>query len=236
MNGSIILPMSKDAALFQSKGIRDGILITFGEYPWLELRSALIDQITSQPSFFKGARLSLDVGKLDLRVAELSSLRDTLSEYGISLWAVLSDSSLTLATAQNLGLATRIHASTPISNKNTNHIPSDATKWVRGPLRSGTKVFHEGNIVIQGDVNPGAEIIAKGNIMVWGRLRGTAHAGVDGDEGMRVYALEMAPTQLRIAEKIAISPKKVKKAGPEVASLIDGQIIAQPWQQDRTDS
>ncbi len=190
MIGSIILPMGKETALFQSKGIRDGILITFGQFPWPELRSALIDQIRSQPSFFKGARLSLDVGKTDLRVAELSSLRDTLSEYGISLWAVLSDSSLTLSTAQNLGLATRIHGSSTINNKNPNLTPDNATKWVRGPLRSGVKVFHEGNIVIQGDVNPGAEVVAQGNIMVWGRLRGTAHAGADGDEGMRVYALE----------------------------------------------
>ncbi len=42
----------------------------------------------SVPRFFKGARVALDVGVNELRVAELSALRDQLSERGITLWAV----------------------------------------------------------------------------------------------------------------------------------------------------
>jgi septum site-determining protein MinC len=230
--------MGKEPPLYQTKGIRDGILITFGEYPWLEIRNALLDQIKSQPSFFQGARLTLDVAKLELRVAELSSLRDTLSEYGINLWAVLSESSLTMTTAQNLGLATRISNNRVINNQlpTNKDIPAEAAKWVKGPLRSGVKVTHQGNIVVLGDVNPGAEIIAGGNIIVWGRLRGVVHAGADGDEKVIICALEMAPTQLRIADKIAISPKKVKTNVPEIASLVDGIITAEPWQHNRTDT
>jgi septum site-determining protein MinC len=234
MKGSIISLMGKDQPLYQTKGSRDGILITLGECSWLELRNALLDQIKSQPSFFHGAKLALDVVKLELRVAELSSLRDTLSEYGINLWAVLSESPLTITTAQNLGLATQIVSNRVHNNRiSTNDFPAEAAKWVKGPLRSGVKVTHQGNIVIQGDVNPGAEIIAGGNIIVWGRLRGVVHAGVDGDEKMVVCALEMAPTQLRIADKIAVSPKKVRTPVPEIARLIDGMIIAEPWQHNR---
>ncbi len=50
-----------------------------------------------------------------------------------------------------------------------------------------------GSVVVLGDVNPGAEIIAGGNVIIWGRMRGTAQAGIDGDETAIVCALEMSP-------------------------------------------
>ena len=67
-------------------------------------------------------------------------------------------------------------------------------------------------------------------MIVWGRLRGVVHAGAQGDEGALVCALELIPTQLRIAGEIAVSPKKTGKGQPEVASLKDGNLIAEPWQ------
>jgi septum site-determining protein MinC len=226
--------MGENTPLLQTKGIRDGLLITFGQAPWSDLVNALVNQIESQPSFFQGARLSLDVGENILRVAELSALRDQLSERGISLWAVLSESPLTESTAQNLGLATRLSKPrVPVAQNAVEGVPADAAKWVKGPLRSGARVAHKGNVIVLGDVNPGAEIIASGSIIVWGRLRGVVHAGVDGDQGVVVCALEMSPTQLRIADKIAISPTKHGKILPEEARLSNGQLVAEPWQHDR---
>jgi septum site-determining protein MinC len=52
-----------------------------------------------------------------------------------------------------------------------------------------------------------------------------------GDEGAVICALDLAPTQLRIAGHIARSPEdKRRKPMPEMASVSDGQIIAVPWQ------
>jgi septum site-determining protein MinC len=228
--------MGENQPLLQTKGIRDGLLITLGQEAWPELVAALIRQIESQPSFFQGARVALDVGKNELRVAELSGLRDRLSEHDIRLWAVLSESSLTQTTAQNLGLATRILTPRMVAGREVEEIPAEAAKWVKGPLRSGAKVTHQGCILVLGDVNPGSEIVAGGSIIVWGRLRGVVHAGADGDEGAIVCALELAPTQLRIAGNIAVSPKKQGKIQPEVARLKNGQLIAEPWQNDRMET
>lgn len=72
-----------------------------------------------------------------------------------------------------------------------------------GTLRGGQALQHVGNIVVVGDVNPGAELIASGDIVVFGALRGVAHAGAQGDVSARVHAIELAPTQLRIATFIA---------------------------------
>ena len=181
--------------------------------------------------FMANTRLVLDVGTLDLRVAELSKLRDQLSERGVSLWAVLSESAQTERTAQNLGLATRLskpHLS-EVPAVSAQVLPEGAAKWVKGPLRSGGKVAYDGNVVVLGDVNSGAEIVAGGSIIVWGRLRGVVHAGAQGDESAVVCALELAPTQLRIAGEIAVSPKKQGKTQPEVARLLEGHLVAQPW-------
>jgi septum site-determining protein MinC len=223
--------MDKMPPFFQIKGIRDGLLITFEGADWSEIAPAFIDNVDERASFFQGARVALDVGKNELRVAELSILRDQLSERGITLWAVLSESPITEMTAQNLGMATRISKPSPVNGKETTEqIPEDAAKWIKGPLRSGGKVLFEGNVVVMGDVNPGAEIVAGGSVIVWGRLRGVVHAGAQGDISAVVCALELAPTQLRIAGEIAVSPKKQGKSQPEVAGLKDGLLVAEPWQ------
>ncbi len=222
--------MGEASSFIQIKGIRDGLLVTLGGASWPELLTALFENIDNRQAFFQGGRMALDVGPHDLRVADLSALRDKLSERGVALWAVLSESSLTEMTAQNLGLATRLTRPRPPQVPEAPVVlPEDVAKWVKGPLRSGGKVAFEGNVVVLGDVNPGAEIIAGGSIIIWGRLRGVVHAGAQGDESAVVCALELLPTQLRIAGEIAVSPKKQKKTQPEVARLVKGQLTAEPW-------
>ena len=100
--------MGETSSLIQIKGIREGLLVTMAGAAWPELVAALVENIESRSTFFQGGRVVLDVGSQDLRVAELSKLRDQLSERGVSLWAVLSESAQTERTAQNLGLATRL--------------------------------------------------------------------------------------------------------------------------------
>lgn len=71
-------------------------------------------------------------------------------------------------------------------------------RFYKGTLRSGQVLESEGSIVILGDVNPGAKVIAVGNVIVLGSLKGTACAGITGNERSFIAALEMEPTQLRI--------------------------------------
>jgi septum site-determining protein MinC len=222
--------MDETTSLIQIKGIRDGLLVTLAGAEWPDLVKAFIENMDSRSAFFQGGRVTLDVGLQELRVAELSALRDQLSERGVSLWAVLSESPLTERTAQNLGLATRLSKPARIEVRaEPEQLPEDMAKWVKGPLRSGGRIEFKGNVVVMGDVNSGAEIVAGGSIIVWGRLRGVVHAGAQGDENAVVCALELAPTQLRIAGEIAVSPKKQGKSQPEVARLLDGNLTAEPW-------
>ncbi len=223
--------MSKIPSLIDIKGIRDGLLVKLGDAAWANLQVALINAIDERRAFFKGARLVLDVGGQVLHVAELVALREMLSERGIFFWAVLSSSSITEQTAQNLGLATRISKPRPSQVQHAPDAVMDAIAlWLPRTLRSGTLVEFPGHVTVMGDVNPGAEIVASGSILVWGRLRGVVHAGAQGDVNALVCALELTPTQLRIAGEIAVSPKRKGKVQPEIARLKDGILVAEPWQ------
>jgi septum site-determining protein MinC len=92
--------------------------------------------------------------------------------------------------------------------------------YLQTTLRSGGEVRHPGSVVIVGDVNPGSTIVADGSILVWGRLRGIAHAGASGDRKGQIMALQMEPTQLRIADQVARAPAKAPtQFYPEVAYI-----------------
>ncbi len=214
------------------KGIREGLLVTLGEGAWEERQAALLKHLDEQGDFLRGARLALSVGSQPLKAAQLGRLRDAISERGLTLWAVLSDSPKTQETAQNLGLATRISRPRPerrVKPLETRLRGGEETILVQRTLRSGYRLENAGNVVVIGDVNPGAEIIAGGSVVVWGRLRGMVHAGAQGDSSAVVCALDLSPTQLRIADKIALSPRRRGKPRPETARIIQGEVVAQPW-------
>jgi septum site-determining protein MinC len=213
------------------KGIRDGLLVTFSEGDWEENQTALYQQIQEKETFFKGAKITLDVGTTTLHAAELGALRDKLSDLGVSLRAVLGSSPVTTQNAQVLGLATRVSAPRPertIKSLDTN-IPGENAVLVHRTLRSGFRVAYNGHVVVFGDVNPGAEISASGCIIVWGNLRGSALAGVEGDESAVICALNLEPTQVRIADLVYSPVKRKHKTQPEMARVENGQVVIDTW-------
>lgn len=214
------------------KGIKEGILAKIGPGKWEVQEQALLETIDDNQDFFKGGRLYLDVGSRSLKPATLSKLREALSERDIKLWAVLSTSLVTESSAQDLGMVVKLHKTEPPPSETRRPPGLQGTEAVfhQRTIRSGHQIKYEGHVVIMGDVNPGAEIIAGGNIIVWGRLRGVVHAGAKGDSQAVVCALDLSPTQLRIADKISISPPRRKDSGPEIARLVDGLVVAAAWE------
>lgn len=228
--------MEETKSLIQIKGLRDGLLISLDDAPWDEQHAALIAQVDSQPAFFQGARLALDVASQVLHVNELVELRDRLSDRGISLWAVMSESPTTEQTAQLLGLATRISKPRPEETRqfSVEDLGEETALFLNRTLRSGTRIEFPGHVVVLGDVNPGAEIIAEGNIVIWGRLRGMVHAGSGGDTSAVVCALDLSPTQLRIADEVATTIRPSEEPQPEMARINEeGKLQSENWSADR---
>ncbi len=108
--------------------------------------------------------------------------------------------------------------------------PPPGTLYHVGTLRGGQALHHAGNIVVVGDVNPGTELVATGDIVVFGRLLGVAHAGAQGDNDAKVYALHLQATQLRIATCIAVDEARSRATSePEVAFVREGRITIAPF-------
>jgi septum site-determining protein MinC len=224
--------MNEMNSLVQIKGLRDGLLVSLDDAPWQEQRDALIAQVDAQPSFFQGARLALDVSSQVLRVDDLVELRDQLSERGITLWAVISESPTTEKTAQLLGLATRISKPRPEESRqfSVGDLGEETAMFLSRTLRSGTRIEFAGHVVVLGDVNPGAEIVAEGNVVIWGRLRGMVHAGSKGNRAAVVCALDLSPMQLRIADELSGALNPRESARPERARINEnGKLQTEFW-------
>jgi septum site-determining protein MinC len=223
------------SSTIQIKGLREGLLVTVGEGDWPDVLELILSHLEQQQGFLKGAKLYLDVGNLILNAVDLGHLRDRISELGLTLWGVLSNSPKTESTAQLLGLATRISQPSRktqyrnIAAADTSQIDGESAIMVKRTLRSGFRIKNDGNVVVVGDINPGAEIIAGGSIFVWGHLRGVVHAGADGDETVTVCALDLSPAQIRIANQIFMVPQRQSKSQPEIARILNGRIVVEAW-------
>jgi septum site-determining protein MinC len=211
------------------KGVKDGLLITLDEGDWASVAAGLLARLEETPDFFQGAQLILQLGERPVGAADLGRLREQLSDHAVSLRAILSNAPGTQSAARALGLETALpHATEPEPQFDPQEA-GDHALLLRRTLRSGRAIHHPGHVIVVGDVNAGAEIVAGGDVVVWGRLRGTVHAGAEGDESAVICALDLAPTQLRIAGHIAISPENRGHPAPEVARLREGRIVAEPW-------
>ncbi|MDZ4159088.1 MAG: septum site-determining protein MinC, partial [Anaerolineaceae bacterium] len=132
---------------------------------------------------------------------------------------------------RRLGIAPQLSPQTPerVNRSSSSILEGESAVLLQRTLRSGFKVAFQGHVVILGDVNPGAEIVAGGSVIVWGCLRGVVHAGAEGNEQAVVCALTLAPTQLRIAGAIAVTPPGKGASQPEIARLHEGQVVAVRW-------
>lgn len=213
------------------KGIQDGLLITSNHQDWHNFQEELLLQITEREQFYQGARIAIEAGDLVVHAAEMGSLRDRLSDKGVSLRAVISSSEITRKTAELLGLETTLvnKKTVDVNGKNENIDIGDGAVLYRRTIRSGVSIISEKNVIILGDVNPGAEIISAQNIMIWGRLRGSVYAGKGNNEAAIICALSMAPTMLRIGTTVSEMPVKFKKSRPYMAKINHGVIQFEPW-------
>lgn len=229
------------------KGMRDGLLIRVSDNSDIVIGDALRDELEGKQTFLQGSRIAVEVGWRALSYEQLVELQRLFERHDLTLWAVLAEDGDTRDSARRVGLATRLsgsatdldgkalaeggNGSSPAAGRpEMPPAPGANALLLRETLRSGRSVWYEGHVIVLGDVNPGAEVIAAGSVVVWGRLRGLVHAGANGDATAVICALELNPTQLRIADHIAVSPEDNRPGNvPEQVAIRDGQIVAEPW-------
>lgn len=210
--------------LIAIKGNKDGLRLQLDEAAeWGELVEALRRQFLQGANFFQGAQIIVDIGERALTDEQLSALLELMRQHGVRPESLASTARESRNAARSAGLAARPLARAAEPEER------GAAGFVARTVRSGQVIRHHGHVTVLGDVNAGAEIIAGGNVIVWGRLRGTVHAGALGDRSALIGALELAPTQLRIADLIARPPEGSANRYPEVAFVESDQINVEAW-------
>lgn len=129
-----------------------------------------------------------------------SGLEEQVVQAGIGL---LNDSKQPKATRP---VAVNEDKESQTAAPETGDVPTDngngtgsRTRVITQPVRSGQQIFAPGDLVVLASVNPGAEVLARGNIHVYGALRGRALAGIDGDEGARIFSMQCDPELIAVA-------------------------------------
>jgi septum site-determining protein MinC len=217
--------------LVSIKGGKDGVRMQLDEAAeWPLVLDALRSHLDQGGSFFAGARLLVDVGDRSLSEQQLADVLSLMQQHGLQPEALAATARESRNAARAAGLHARV-AQPVLSAAPEAAQHSEATLLIR-TVRSGQVVRHPGHITLIGDVNAGAEVIAGGSVIVWGRLRGLVHAGAMGNDDTVICALELRPTQLRIASCIARTPEDSKKQAsvPEVARIDSGHIIVEAWE------
>ncbi|MDZ7953931.1 septum site-determining protein MinC [Nostoc sp. DedQUE09] len=153
---------------------------------------------------------------------QLQELAEALSEVQLRLISVSTSRRQTAIAAVTSGYSVeQLQPATSLSSEPTaTAIPQEDALYLEMTVRSGVEIRHPGTVILLGDLNPGGIVIADGDIIIWGRLRGIAHAGAGGNRECLIMALQMEPTQLRIADAVARAPEKPPiQFSPEVAHI-----------------
>lgn len=214
-----------EESIVSFKGTVNGLTIIMREEDDFDsILEQIEKKVNSAGRFFKGVSLDVKYRGKKLVKEEENKIFELLSKKSGAVIKSISEDTETKVQDE-----TPASASSKIRLRNYffKGINEGITKFYKGTVRSGQLINFDGNLVIIGDVNPGAEIIASGNVVVMGSLRGIVHAGADGNSEAVVVALNLQPTQLRIANVITRSPDEKENRNtfiPELAYVKDNMV------------
>ncbi|MCX7748421.1 MAG: septum site-determining protein MinC [Clostridia bacterium] len=188
-------------------------------------------KIASAGKFFKGAILDVKYRGKTLNRQEETRLFNLMSQKsGAIIKSIGQDTEDLYAVQQEEPVESQVKLK--VKNFFYKGIDEGVTKFYKGTVRSGQLIDFEGNVVVIGDVNPGGVIEAAGNVIIMGTLRGIVHAGCDGNRDAVVVALNLQPTQLRIADLITRAPDEADvRTGfiPEIALIRDDMVYIERY-------
>lgn len=199
------------------KGNNYGIIVVLDpELSFDELKEKVANKFRESSKFFKDAQLAISFEGRELTNEEQRDILDIIGQNTDMHIVCVIDNDPKKEDIFKKTLEQKLM-----------ELDNNTGQFYKGILRSGTSLEFETSVVIIGDVNNGARVVSKGNIIVLGSLKGTAFAGACGNTNSFVIALDMRPTQIRIADIIARSPDKPIKEEvkePKIAFLEDGNI------------
>lgn len=208
--------------------------------PSVEAISANLDNRLRVAPSLAGLPTVLDLENLGSAAAEIDipGLLEVLRARDVSLIGVRDSGAPAHAVAQAAGLpalkmdgARMVHRGSEQSAA-----PAAAPAPVRAltvtqPVRSGQQVYARGaDLILLAPVSAGAEVMADGNIHAYGRLRGRAIAGVQGDAAARLYCQRLDAELVAIAGYYRLSEQigDADRKGPVQVRLEGESLLIEP--------
>lgn len=203
------------------KASSNGITVLLdGSKTFEEINSAVAAKFKASASFLGDAKMAISFSGMDLSEDQKKELLKTIGDNCRLDVTAFYDNTEEMKKAESVRFTKEIMKDPYLA------------RFYKGNLRSGQSLDTENSIIILGDINPGASVVSNGNIIVLGAIKGTAFAGAMGNKNAFIFALEMNPMQVRIADTIARAPDKLDKSQaasqPRIAFLENDTIYIEP--------
>ncbi len=227
--------------IIEFKGVSDGVYLNLKSNDMEKIKKEIKEKMDKSADFFKGTNL------LGIKNKELSQVERLEIAYFLKLFYdfKLAEKNFDAICGRVDELELEIERlkeekqtqADSLNGEDDHSIDIDdlisegMAKFIYGTLRSGQEIKYPGNIVVVGDVNPGGFLKADGNIIVLGKLRGTAYAGLNGNDKAVVAAYDLAPSQLKIGKLIVRAPDDDQSHNrlPEIARVIDDKVVIETY-------
>lgn len=183
----------------------------------------LADKVNQSPAFFAQSPIVFGLDQLndtEQKCLDLASLCTLCRELKLLPTATRGGNSELTQQAIRLGLAIlpkgrtkSTETSAPIEEADPAGPDSKApvenaaspTRIITTPIRSGQQIYARGgDLIVMAAVSAGAEVLADGNIHIYGALRGRALAGVQGDEGARIFCSSQEAELVAVAGQFMV--------------------------------
>ncbi len=203
------------------KGNKYGIIVVLSpDLPFEELKLIVAEKFKESSKFFENAKMAISFEGRLLSNEEQKEILDIIGKNTDMHIVCIMENDLEKEELYKKTVEQKLM-----------ELTNNTGQFYKGILRSGASLEFETSVIIIGDINHGARVVSKGNIIVLGALKGNAFAGATGNTNSFVVALDMNPTQIRIADVIARSPDKpvkdeIKEA--KIAFLEEGNIYIEP--------
>lgn len=210
---------------FKSEEGRLGLILPAEAVPstssWFDIWQQLKQRLNGGDRFWQpNTTVHLMAADRLLDGRQLQAIADALAEVQLQLKRVYTSRRQTAVAAATAGYCVEQTYIAPNQTLTSSSVPLAEPLYLQMTVRSGIEIRHSGTVIVLGDLNPGGIVVANGDILIWGRLRGIAHAGADGNSKCLIMALHMEPTQLRIADYVARAPTtQLTQVYPEIAHV-----------------
>lgn len=183
-----------------------------------DIEQQLQDKVRLAPEFFRNSPLIFDLEELNKHNLDIDIDRLTKIVRSLDLLPIGIRGGNTEQNKRALELGIPVHSghTSAAPAKPKKEEPASAPKpesqteivtstLITQPIRSGQRIYAQGDLIILAQVSAGAEILAEGNIHVYGSLRGRALAGVQGNTAARIFCSDLQAELISIAGTYKLS-------------------------------